>query len=627
MTNSTSTTNPNSNLYFDFPDPTPRFEFDDSPARSTSSSFASKRVRVGGGGGGVVQQRIKLFGGRFATKRNGRKGSSSVGHNANGGSSSPGGLSCGDFSTTENTTTTSTTACSTPSTTPGSSSSGRSLTSRGSGGGGRRTNSESQSLFELDDAPLRIPLHASGGSGGGHRKAAMSYVSAGSESEFSFDRVTVTTNETGNFSNSKMSSIDWGFIDGQSGGSSSGGGGGANNNNNDDDGIVNGQQQQQQHQQQQQQQQQQHAPSLVIAAGMDAAACAARGRTVVPPPVIERKSPITRLSPSSSSSSQAIQQNHKLSIHRLSPTIMGQDHLRRSSSPPPRGRGHRLHLPHDYDIDSSSLPGSDVPVLMKSVNKSNNVDDQSVISEISERTGAFFMDDDDNYDNANDAVRALLYGEGGKIEEEEMSPKSTTTATVRYKMNSGFGGGGGGGGGGDTSSPAASTKGQTIETPSYINRQHQRLRTTKSNNCCKNDNTPFFLLASSSPMTTIKALVEDIQTKYDTYMAAHSSSQQEEKQGQEQHQGCSIQSIIEDLQFCGWYLCGMIDTTTISSPKQQQQKDATLEKTMLDAKEVRKKEAELTFLGKDIAVCGANSTTGIATNIGGGGRGNWCTQL
>jgi len=617
MTNSTATTtNPNSNLYFDFPDPTPRFEFDDSPARSTSSSLlASKRVRAGGG---VVQQRIKLFGGRFATKRNGSKkgsGGGVGGHDANGGSSSPGGLSCGDFSTTENTTTTSTTACSTPSTgsvaTPGSS--GRSLTSRGSGGGGRRTNSESQSLFELDDAPLRIPLHA----GGGHRKAALSYVSAGSESEFSFDRVTVTTNETGNFSNSKMSSIDWGFIDGQSGGSSSGGGGGANNNNNDDDGIVNGQQQQRQ-------QQQQHAPSLVIAAGMDAAACAARGRTVVPPPVIER----TRLRLSSSPSSQAKQQNHKLSIHRLSPTIMGQDHLRRSSSPPPRGRGHRLHLPHDYDIDSSSsLPGSDVPVvLMKSVNKSNNVDDQSVISEISERTGAFFMDDDDDYDNANDAVRALLYGEGGKIEEEEMSPKSTTTATVRYKMNSGFGGGGGGGGG-DTSSPAASTKGQTIEIPSYIHRQHQRLRTTKSNNCCKNDNTPFFLLASSSPMTTIKALVEDIQTKYDTYMAAHSSSQQEEKQGQEQHQGCSIQSIIEDLQFCGWYLCGMIDTTTISSPKQQQQKDATLEKTMLDAKEVRKKEAELTFLGKDIAVCGANSTTGIATNIGGGGRGNWCTQL
>lgn len=617
MTNSKSTTNPNSNLHFDFPDPTPRFEFDDSPARSTSSSFASKRVRVGGGGGGVVQQRIKLFGGRFATKRNGKKGRSGVGHNANGGSSSPGGLSL---------TTTSTTACSTPSTgsvaTPGSGS-GRSLTSRSSNGGGRRTNSESQSLFELDDAPLRIPLH--GGGGGGHRKAALSYVSAGSESEFSFDRVTVTTNETGNFSNSKMSSIDWGFIDGF-GGSSSGGDGGANNNNNnnDDDGIVNGQQQQQR----------QHAPSFVIAAGMDAAACAARGRTVVPPPVIERKSPITRLSPSSSSSSsQAIQQNHKLSIHRLSPTIMGQDHLRRSYSPP-RGRGHRLHLPHDYDIDSSSLPGSDVPVLMKSVNKSNNVDDQSVISEISERTGAFFMDDNDNNENANDAVRALLYGEGGKIEEEEMSPKSTTTATVRYKMNSGFGGGGG-----VTSSPAASTKGQTIETPSYIHRQHQRLRTTKSNDCCKNDNTPFFSLASSSPMTTIKALVEDIQTKYDTYMAARSSSggsssQQEEKQGQEQHQGCSIQSIIEDLQFCGWYLCGMIDTTTITSPKQQQQKqkDATLEKTMLDAKEVRKKEAELTFLGKDIAVCGANthfsSTTGIATNSGGGGgRGNWCTQL
>ena len=527
---------------------------------------------------------------------------------------------------------------------------GRSLASRGSGGDGRRTNGESQSLFELDDAPLRIPPHAGGG-GGGHRKAALSYVSAGSESEFSFDRVTVTTNETGNFSSSKMSSIDWGFVDG-SGGSSSGGGGANNNNNNndnnDDDGIVNSQQQQQQ---------QQHAPSFVIAAGMDAAACAARGRTVVPPPVIERKSPITRLSPSSSSSpsSHAIQQNHKLSIHRLSPTIMGQDHPRRSySPPPPRGRGHRLHLPHKYDIDSSSLPGSDVPVLTKSVNRSsNNVDDHSVISEISERTGAFFMDDDDdNNDNANDAVRALLYGEGGKIE-EEMSPKSTATATtVRYKMNSGFGGGGGG----DTSSPAASTKGQTIETPSYIHRQHQRLRTTKSNDCRKNDNTPFSLLSSSSPMTTIKALVVDIRTKYDTYMAARGSSggggssssqQQEEKQGQEQHQGCSIQSIIEDLQFCGWYLCcGMIDTTAISSPKQQQrqQKDATLEKTMLDAKEVRKKEAELTFLGKDIAVCGANtqfsSTTGIATNIGGGGnwcttgiatnsggRGNWCTQL
>jgi hypothetical protein len=438
-----------------------------------------------------------------------------------------------------------------------------------------------------------------------------------------------------------MSSIDWGFIDGL--GSSSGGGGA--NNNNDSDGILlhTGQQVQNLIQQ--------YAPPFVIAAGMDvpatpsatttntlaangngiASSAAAARRAVVPPPVIERKSPITSRRPPSPTSPQTTQ-NHKLSIHRLSPTVMEGQDLRRTSSP--RGlMKSQLHLPHD--MDNSSLPGSDVPAVLTSSNHNNNnnskssiVDDQSVISEISERTGAF-MDDKTNDDDihANDAVRALLRG-GGGMGEEEIRP---TTTTVRYKMN-----GGSGSGGGTTATPASSTK-HTIETPSYIHRQHQRLCSTK-----KCTTTAATAKKCSSPMDAIKLFLDDVQTKYGTYKATRSSSdqqqqhqQQEEKQGQEEeHQGCSIQSIIENIQFCGWYLCGM-DTTLASSPEQQQQQQqgtTTLEKTMLDAKEVRKKEAELTFLGKDIAVCGANtrsssSTAGIAATTSGGGRGNWCTQL
>jgi hypothetical protein len=54
--------------------------------------------------------------------------------------------------------------------------------------------------------------------------------------------------------------------------------------------------------------------------------------------------------------------------------------------------------------------------------------------------------------------------------------------------------------------------------------------------------------------------------------------------------------IVEDVEFCGWYLCG-IDTTDIKG----EDDDRAM------AREARKKDAESMFLGKEIdVVCGGS---------------------
>ena len=78
--------------------------------------------------------------------------------------------------------------------------------------------------------------------------------------------------------------------------------------------------------------------------------------------------------------------------------------------------------------------------------------------------------------------------------------------------------------------------------------------------------------------------------------------------------GGVLRRIAEEAQFCGWYLCGIDTTTSAQDDWSYHREDANA----VSAKKARKKAAELTFLGREIEVCGGG---------GGSGKSVFCVQL
>jgi hypothetical protein len=121
------------------------------------------------------------------------------------------------------------------------------------------------------------------------------------------------------------------------------------------------------------------------------------------------------------------------------------------------------------------------------------------------------------------------------------------------------------------------------------------------------------------PNTSVNSLLEDVRVNYAMFKASRCRHHRDGS-GREETGGASsggwgggvLRWIAEDAQFCGWYLCG-IDTTTTSAkddrPHHQRGEDDA--NAINSAREARKKAAELTFLGREIEICGGG---------GGGGK-------
>lgn len=559
-------TNPNSNLVFDFPDPTPRFEFDDWTPTLMSKKKMTKRTKKGliggvdgGGGGGIpiattpmttsrkggAKRIAGLFtkrgphvGGGGGTNDSSSLASSSTMSNSPGGSTSTR-RSCCDLSSVTHTTTTTASMSSFRSrsemadiiagdadndgnsfkcffdTPADPASTGVGVSSVGIGVNGGQSTRTRPPSFTANGAANASTMYSS-------------YLSASesvTESEFSFDRVTVTTNETG-YSNSKMSSVDWDFLD--------------NTNNSYNNGqhtpyasaAGGGQQRSVKH----------TASSTAAAATPERVAVTSRGAAGrMSPPDIQR------------------QQQQQLHACRITPATTCQEQEREQQrcppSPPPSSLTLAiLELPNNdahYDENHSSPGDSDVPAVYHQPPMCRNESYQSVISEISERTGAFSIGDTTP---PNEAVRVLLQETRGDKDIEKLS------ATKERQAN------------GISLLPFISL----TSTPSYCTQQQHR---TIQNNCqagvvattkTRKMTTP----TTTMPVTTGKSLLEDIQSNYAIYRASSSSRYGNKQEGQEKWKSL-LDRIVEDVQFCGWFLCGM-DTTVHNNKEEEKNFASTL---------------------------------------------------
>jgi hypothetical protein len=255
--------------------------------------------------------------------------------------------------------------------------------------------------------------------------------------------------------------------------------------------------------------------------------------------------------------------------------------------------------------------------------RNNAACDHSVISEISERTGAFSLPGVRAQEDSA-AVRELLRAGGA--------------ATA--------GGAGGGGGGGTTAAasrtaPGCTSAGGTAAAAScgsspphrvgeqqrrHHHQQQQQSAARSSisfhanhNNNNNNDDDDDDHGKQKLPNTSVNSLLEDVRVNYAMFKASRCRHHRDGS-GREETGGASsggwgggvLRWIAEDAQFCGWYLCG-IDTTTTSAkddrPHHQRGEDDA--NAINSAREARKKAAELTFLGREIEICGGG---------GGGGK-------
>ena len=101
--------------------------------------------------------------------------------------------------------------------------------------------------------------------------------------------------------------------------------------------------------------------------------------------------------------------------------------------------------------------------------------------------------------------------------------------------------------------------------------------------------------AKSTVSEKSKSFLEDIQTTYTNFKTKRNNGQKENKNS-------ILQSIVEDVQFCGLYFCG-IDTTTDNGDSSINGDVDKYDEKMKKKKEERKREAEDTFLGK-VVRCG-----------------------
>ncbi|KAL9183236.1 hypothetical protein ACHAXT_005023 [Thalassiosira profunda] len=185
--------NPNSELVFDFPEPTPRFEFDSPTKAAAKNNDAANSAQL---------KRSKRFG-KFVKSKIGGKSSNDIANS----SPSKASVVSGSTRSTE----------SLNASLDSTLDSGKTLAATGSGDiAGGPNSGYAIPHFDLQQAPakLNLPSRASPQTSKHRRNPSVGsgYISEVSEwSEFSFDRVTVTTNQSG--VTGKSSNLSWGFVD------------------------------------------------------------------------------------------------------------------------------------------------------------------------------------------------------------------------------------------------------------------------------------------------------------------------------------------------------------------------------------------------------------------------------
>eukprot|EP00571_Detonula_confervacea_P001239 CAMPEP_0172318822 /NCGR_PEP_ID=MMETSP1058-20130122/35897_1 /TAXON_ID=83371 /ORGANISM="Detonula confervacea, Strain CCMP 353" /LENGTH=494 /DNA_ID=CAMNT_0013033727 /DNA_START=87 /DNA_END=1571 /DNA_ORIENTATION=- len=203
--------NPNSNLVFDFPDPTPHFDFNESPTRTPQNK--------GGGNSSAPGKKGKRFG-KFGSSKSKISGSAGSGSSPSSTSGSLGTVTTTSLNSSLNTSL----DHSSPSRNnsplkPSRNHSGDIAAGPSSHQQQQIGSSSSQSSslnFTLDPGPtikLNLPGRPSPLSSHKRNASSSAHSTSGyiSEvSEFSFDRVTVATNETGI---TRDTNVSWGFLD------------------------------------------------------------------------------------------------------------------------------------------------------------------------------------------------------------------------------------------------------------------------------------------------------------------------------------------------------------------------------------------------------------------------------
>ena len=533
--------NPNSNLVFDFPDPTPRFEFDDSPTKNKNKHKPNNNTPV---------PNNKKFGGKrfgkFSTKKLASRGIGGGG-GARGEKEDD---TNNELDETNDTSATSLNSSLNSSTTTNNNSPQQpsSLRRNNSGDKAAGLNFTLADSNTNNSSSTKLNLLPSIGSTSLHKRnpsIASGYVSE--VSEFSFDRVTVTTNDTDGMMTGQSSNVSWNFMEdtllGQAGGLQpaavgvGGGGVGKNNNYSSSVGCV---------------------PytggggSLVNGVGAEG----------------KNHTPTTR----GASNQAAVLTNSQQTKKHVN--VVGGGKARRTQSSSTfdnvsldTEEEDELNLQIPFNGEMKMIPGI-------------RPSDDSVISEISERSSSRRTQSH----VGERAVKALL-----------------REGMVNAKLRDS----------GMLVDPLPSSE----ESP----RSHQQEGQMMNINNNKNDGTTKST-TSSKRSSNNNLFLEDIQNNYYKFKTSRNNGLKE---------GRSIlSSIIEDVQFCGLYFCG-IDTTTTEDDEALMQKKAnnkggTYEETLKMKKEGRKKETEDTFLGKVIScvpktMCGVD-TEEHATVFCGGGR-------
>ena len=256
--------------------------------------------------------------------------------------------------------------------------------------------------------------------------------------------------------------------------------------------------------------------------------------------------------------------------------------------------------------------------------RNNGACDHSVISEISERTGAFSLPGcGDVRESA--AVRELL--RAGGTAAASNGGGATTTAS---RTAPGCTLVGGTAGAATATAPSNSRNANTSSSSSSAShrgggqqRRHHHQQSARSSSSHRANNNNDDNHGKQKPsITSVKSLLEDVRLNYAAFKASrchHRDGSGREETGASSGAGGGVlRWIAEDAQFCGWYLCG-IDTTASSARDDQphrQREDANA----VGAREARKKAAELAFLGREIEICGGGG--------GGGGKSSaFCVAL
>lgn len=518
--------NPNSNLVFDFPDPTPRFDFDDTSPKKTSpqtkKGLGSKRFGK------------KKFGSIIGTNNN-KAGSSSPTKNSNSSSNnkasdeSPSRHSVGGNSYS-GTATTASLNTSLTSISPSGSRNSSPLQTRSSSGDlaggppqvlGSGSTSAAYSVPHFDfntttptATKLNLPTIGNTTINGTKPRHARNVSSAGSASgyisevsEFSFDRVTVATNESG--ITGQSSHISWNFMN--------------------DGGVME-------------------------AVGMG-----------------------DKFTPYTGDTNATTGNNNKELLNTGTRT-------QKRGSPP----GHQKKTSSstfsnvsisDDEMDNIPFTG----IVNQYLNDSG--DHQSVMSELSERTSSRLNPE---YDAVREILRDGMESCNAKRKEQENIKETKAAKVVNSKL-----------------------KLLTMIKAEDTNDKNTNSNSNKGDNGSTDTTAKSSGAKSTLTSSTTTNMLQNIQSNYSKFKTSRNNGQKEST--------TILSSIIEDLQFCGLYLCG-IDTTDDDDENNNGCSLFTnnkggcggggkgtkgYEDSMKKKKEERKKETEDTFLGKVIK-CGNN---------------------